>query len=540
MVKPTYLFFSISLLPENLINLNKKANETLTTGLYLKEIFSWILKITLKREKNQEEKNQLLTYILIAEKEIMKIEENINYILNNIPKNNLGKRFKKSLLNYLEITSLLKSVLPHLNDLLAFNSEKNYLFLFANNMELRPGGGFIGSFAIIKFKDLSIETFKLYDVYDADGQLKIHIEPPDPIKKYLDQPHWFLRDSAFSPDFLENYLQAKYFLKEEMGLEKFDGAVLITTTAVENILEAFDSIYLPDYKENINKKNFYIKTQTYVEKNFFPGSTQKKTFLSSLINQILVNLENSDYEKLLMALKKSLDEKTLVIYFDQFNELQQLISKNLWSGRIIEPECINNSSNCIIDYFFPFDANLGVNKANFFVSRSFNLKIYFDKEGKINHQTSIVFKNESPPNSLLGGDYKNYFQILLPQNIDLKNILINGIEKNIEEIDIEDIGNKFKKIGFFIIIPPKKTSEIKIIYQLKQNLIKGKGLYQIAIQKQIGSFNNDLILEVYLPTNIYLLNQNFVPLVKENKIIYNSTLSTDKIFIIELILDKHK
>jgi len=45
-------------------------------------------------------------------------------------------------------------------------------------MELRPGGGFIGSYAILSVDKGKITNFKIYDVYDADGQLKNHIEPP--------------------------------------------------------------------------------------------------------------------------------------------------------------------------------------------------------------------------------------------------------------------------------------------------------------------------------------------------------------------------
>ena len=78
------------------------------------------------------------------------------------------------------------------------------------------------------------------------------------------------------------------------GVMDFSGGILITTTAVENILYAFNDLYLPDFKEYINAKNFYLKTQLYVEKKFFPGSIQKKTFLSSIVRQIKNN-EQYDY-----------------------------------------------------------------------------------------------------------------------------------------------------------------------------------------------------------------------------------------------------
>ena len=44
---------------------------------------------------------------------------------------------------------------------LAFNGEKNYLLLFQNNFELRPTGGFIGSFALMTIKNGAITAIKV-------------------------------------------------------------------------------------------------------------------------------------------------------------------------------------------------------------------------------------------------------------------------------------------------------------------------------------------------------------------------------------------
>jgi len=537
-VKPTYLFFSLNTYPDNLIEINKRTGQLLKNTLSLKKIGQKLFGLIFKKNQNEEEKKIIELSLNTLEKQINQLEKDLS-IINANPLLNFKplSQIKKKLFDLLDLVSQFKQTVPFVKEVLAKNTEKNYLLLFANNMELRPGGGFIGSFGTLRFKDLSLQSLKIYDVYDADGQLKAHIEPPEPIRKYLNQPHWFLRDSAFSPDFFENYLQAKSFLAKEMELNNFNGAVLLTTSAIENFLDAFGNIYLPDYHETINRKNFYIKTQYYTEKNFFPGSAQKKNFLSSLTNQLLINLENSSLEKLLFILKKALDEKQIVIYFDQPGELQKIIEKRFWAGRVIEPICLNNYENCVVNYLLPVDANLGVNKSNFFVNRSLNIKVFFDKQGKISHQISISFKNESSLDGFLGGDYKNYFQMYLPIESKITTVNINGVAVDKEVIDNEVINEKIKRIGFFVVVPKKRTMELKLSYVLNQEFKKGRGIYQLIIQKQIGSFNNDLVLEIYLPKNYYLLNQNFIPLVKDNQIIYNTNLSADKIFVIELIKD---
>ena len=47
--------------------------------------------------------------------------------------------------------------------------------------------------------------------------------------------------------------------------------------------------------------------------------------------------------------------------------------------------------------------------------------------------------------------------------------------------------------------------------------------------------NSDFVLEFKPANNIQIVNQNFSPVVKDREIIYNTSLSTDKIFLIELV-----
>jgi hypothetical protein len=118
----------------------------------------------------------------------------------------------------------------------------------------------------------------------------------------------------------------------------------------------------------------------------------------------------------------------------------------------------------------------------------------------------------------------------LPKNSVLDQITKDGVQvENIDQID-----EKYKQIGFFFELAPGKTTDIKINYQLSEPIKKGTNIYQLVVQKQTGAKNSDLILEFELDKSISILNQNFSPIVKDNQIIYNTNLLTDKIFFIEL------
>lgn len=518
--RPGYLFLSLALWPDDLITINDKAAEALDKSLKIYGHADQLMHLILKKTKSQEEKNEVIVRFGVISDKLKGLQEDLA-VLND-------KVHKSKISSSLETVKKVRKLLPYFPQIFAQNTERKYLLLFANNMEIRPGGGFIGSYGILTMKDLALDKIDVFDVYDADGRLTEHIEPPSAIREYLNQPNWFLRDSAFSPDFYENYGQAKLFLEKEMGLSDFSGGAIVTTTAIQNSLLAFGNIYLPDQDEVVNKENFYLKTQVHSEQNFFPGSIAKKSFLASLARQMIINMDSASLVKLIEGIKISLDEKQTAFAFEDI-DIQNIMDSLYWSGRTIMPQC-PSASSCVNDFIFPYDANLGVNKANFYVTRSLTHRVQIDSIGTIHNSFIIDLTNDSPSNNFPGGPYKNYFQILLPKKSIIKAVTKNGIL--VEGFDEKE--SIYKSLGFLVEIAPQKTAEIKIDYQLEQKIEKGKQIYQLVFQKQIGSKNSDINLEIVLPSNIHLVNQNFRPLVKDNRILYNTSLSQDKIFILEL------
>ena len=528
-LQPIYPFVSLSLFTDNLFSLNENGQKLYRQGLSIQKRLPILINLLLKKKKTATEIKLTKAEINQLIKKTDELAKTTELIREQLPKHpQLIVNYTKKLAQEESIIAISKKILPQLGYFLGQDKERQFLFLFANNMELRPGGGFIGSFAVVKTGDYELKEIKVYDVYDADGQLKVHIKPPQPIAKYLHQPNWFLRDSAFSPDFITNYAKAKSFLEKEMGFTNFSGGVMITTSAIKNILQAFGNIYLTDYNETINKDNFYIKTQIHAEKNFFPGSTEKKSFLNSLVRHLIINLKVANWKILANNIKNSFDEKQIVAYFDN-PTVQKVFDNYFWSGRFIYPECTDKNLSCFSDFFFPVEANLGVNKANFFTSKLINLGTKISPQGKINHFVSIKIVNQSPNEVFPGGDYKDYFQAYLPRESEVKTITENGTL--VENFDQED--SRLKRIGFLITVKPQSSVEIKINYQLKNELPKGHFIYQLIVQKQIGAPNSDLIFSLKLNKNLTINNQNFNALVKDNKIVYNTSLSADKVFLLE-------
>lgn len=485
-----------------------------------------------KEEKTNSDKEYIKLRINFLNKRIPIIAKYIISIEDFLKNEQLpfANRYLQKIKNLRNIVLKIQPFIPLTQDIIGLTKNKKYLIFFYNNMELRPGGGFIGSFATISFENGWLSSFEIYDVYDADGRLTMQIKPPIPIQTFLNQTNWYLRDSNFSPDFPTNVEVGEFFLKKEMNFAQFDGFIGITTSSLYYMLEAFPPVYISDYKEYITKDNFYIKTQTAAETDFFSGSTKKKSFLSVVAKTMLINLQKSNKKTLLENIIKSLDEKQIVVHFKK-KKIQSKIDEAGWGGKMISPLCIKNQDNCISNYIFPVDANLGANKVNYYIDRSIKTKIVITPDGYSNETITIFFRNRSPANTLIGGNYMNYFQLYLPKKTEIKKVILG----NQKETDYKSRQSKeYLVIEIPIFIKTNETKTLSISYKTPSSLRYGKGLYQLIIQKQIGLINTSFSLEVILPKNIEKISQNFAALEKDNILLYNTDLSCDKVFFIEI------
>ncbi len=438
--------------------------------------------------------------------------ESIN-VDNQIP------QIKEKMSEVSPVVSFLSSSIDILPQALAFDKEKKYLVLFQNNMELRPGGGFIGSYGILDIKEGRIKDFKIDDVYNPDGQLKGHVEPPFPIRRFLPQPNWFLRDSNFDIDFKNNASEAAYFFGLETG-EEVDGVLGIDVNVLKNILEVTGPVEVSDYDVSLNSDNFYDEVQKNAQKDFFPGSKQKKNFLTAVfksITQKLSNPQKTPYLSLLKIVKESLSTKDILLSSSD-SKLQKELEINGWAGTADVSSKISGSS--INDIFGISEANLGINKVNYLISRTVSKAEMVDPDGTVSSTATISYKNDSQ--SL---NYKNYLRIILPSNITIKELSFDNVLQQMApavtdpavfeakgfkpptgvEIDQKDDGSK-TIVGFLVNIPPSSIKSISLTYEQKESLILGDTIsYGLSYIKQPGTSEFPFDLSFYFPQDYKML-----------------------------------
>ena len=443
--------------------------------------------------------------------------------------------------------NLVEETIDTWPSIFGFNGQKTYLVLFQNNMELRPGGGFIGSYGILTIANGKPGKLQIQDVYDADGHLTEQVNPPYGIQRYLGVSHWFLRDSNFDPDFPNDAQQAAFFLQKETG-QKVDGVIGIDTTFIKNLISAVGTVNVPDYNVTVTPDNFYTLTETNAEKDFFPGSTQKKDFLRSLMNALLDKLSSEKqlpYEKFAQMIVSSTTSKDLLFAFSdpgiQNTFTVNGLSSALWDGRTIQ-------KNTIDDYLGVVDANVGANKANYYVKRSISQTAAIVDQGTLQTTATVTYDNTSTKTSPFGGDYKDYVRFIIPKNTDFTSVIIDGKQVQTApavtdpsiftapsftpppalEVDQTEESDK-RVIGFFFIAPMGTTRTVAITYGIPSMVNSGAVSfnYSLRLFKEPGTGDDPYQLSLSYPTDTTVITSTNGFTNVGGKLIYTGKLSTD-------------
>jgi len=479
--------------------------------------------------------------------EIIKIKNNLNNLKDNMGlllarlngDYNWLPNKTKTLLN--EKTNQLTKINTEINlmgkmiDVLpemlgADGKKREYMVLFQNESELRATGGFIGSYGMISFQNGKLLNFEVKDVYDADGQLKGHVEPPAEIKNYLGEANWFMRDANWNPDFATSMRDIQWFLDKEIN-KKIDGVFGINLATAKSIVAVVGEISVPDFKEKINKDNLYEQAEYYSETKFFPGSNQKASFLGSLGKQLMEEIKGLDAKKQLLLVQSIIDlleSNEIQLMFN--NSATQTVVKNLgWDGGLFNGKCAKE--NCMTDYLYIVESNLGVNKANYFLYRNIEQLVEINKQS-VGRTIKINYENTAKSSSFPGGDYKNYLRIYLPTNVNLSQVTVydtNNInQKKVysnEEIKVQEINGK-KEIGFLVTVPILSKKTVEISYS-SQNSLTNSFSYVNYIQKQSGFGDTGIVSLVSYPDGWQPVSVEPQASVVSGKLLFNQKLNKD-------------
>lgn len=380
------------------------------------------------------------------------------------------------------------------------DSQKTFLILFQNNLEIRPGGGYIGSFGILKLKNGKVEELQTHDLSNFDGRIPDGVKPPYPMEETLNIHSWKLRDSNWSPDFPTNAKKAEEFYYMGQGEEKFDGVIGITSNVLISFLKVTGPVQIEGYPGTFDSENAIVSLEYQVEKGYAQQGIklgERKSVMNLLAKEVMSrvsNLSNAQKLELAKIVLEDLQKKDIQLYFKN-PELEKKVEQSKWSGEVDE--------NWSKDYLMISDANLGAYKSDYFVKRSIDYSVDLTKD-KPEAVLKITYNHTAKQKDWMTNNYQDYLRVYAPNNFWLSSYPGLTNPKFAEEF-----GKKY--FGFLINVPIGTQKTFEFNYALPKEL---KDNYDLKIQKQAGI--NDV------PVTVHIINPDGSK--KDYNIILNSDL----------------
>lgn len=432
-----------------------------------------------------------------AEVELSKIDP------NNYPENfrgiNIREKLKKGLDLFKTITDYVtesKPLLEQLPYLLGVDEERKYLVLFQNDKELRPTGGFLTAYSVMKVSKAKFEPVSSDDIYNLDSKYKPIFEAPEAIVDLIKGPYILsknvrLRDMNYSPDFKVS-MDMFSTEAEKVGMTDIDGIIAVDTHLLVNLLDSLGEIGVPGFGNFSTKKEpkcdcpqvvYELESFADVEGPIIwdpltgkiilrpKNSDNRKKIIGPLMNSILANAMAQPKEKmpqLINSIFESVIEKHVLFYmFD--DKAQIAVEKFGIAGRIEDYPG---------DYLHISDSNLGGRKSNLYVKQEVEQEISINSNGQLEKSVTITYKNSQKFDGWLNSVLPNWVRLYVPQGSTLVDV--EGLEKQYKTST--DLG-KTVFSGYFKL-RPEGVSKVTFKYVLPFK--KGSGDYRMMIQKQAG------------------------------------------------------
>lgn len=425
------------------------------------------------------------------------------------------------------ISPLVKQIddlVDFLPSLLGYTHPTQYLILLQNNTELRPTGGFIGSYLVFRLENGEFTRFKVDDIYNPDGLLEqlpedVRTLAPEEINDYMGVKYLGIRDANWWPDFSQSAQQI-IRLYHQATKEEVDAVVGINLDVVRDLLKITGPVYLSEYGEKVTAENLFQRVEVHAEIGFQPGSQQKKNFLAvlaaTLTNRLTQLLGTQKGLSVLEGVVENLRQRN-ILFYSRESALQDFLVRSGWAGRLREFPA---------DYLYVVDANVGGNKANFWVKRETNYRVDVDRDGNLIGNLEIVWKHTSTSTTWPSGDYRNYLRVYLPQGVEVTET--SGFAGS--EVKTTQLFGKTQVAGL-VKVAVNSTQRVRLRYRLPPEFsLARRNFYRLLVQKQPGVEDGRFMFSLNLPVFLSSPTQTAREVaLDEDKVIQIQVYGNDKL-----------
>jgi len=384
---------------------------------------------------------------------------------------------------------------------------KQYLIVMQNDAELRPTGGFIGSYGILttKWGKPEIEIFDSYELVNHEPE-----DAPNEIKKLLKHPNYeghFFRDANIYPDWQKSAeeLARMYNLNFDKDI-KFDGLIAVNFNVLNDFIKEFGPLEIDGVK--LNDDNLFYTLEYELrpkDAHNIEELETRKNMLKPLAKELMYKFVSpKNWRKINAIAVDALNEKNVQMYFYDKNT-QELAEEKDWAGIM--------TSQGFYDFLHINIANYGGGKSDRYIDRNVDYSVEINKEGNAYAELNLKLKHKEV-DSLFTGDWKGWIRIYVPKNIEvLKKSNGFEVQKNENYYIFESV----------VYLPVKSDKEFYFKYKLPDEYVEN---YSLNVKKQSGT--NDLYnIDISTPNQFFWNSDSKDFDLKENHLEFKGVLKSD-------------
>lgn len=363
---------------------------------------------------------------------------------------------------------------------------RRYLVVFQNNNEIRPSGGFIGSFAVLDIQKGKIVNMDIPGggSYDLQGQLDTFLKPPLPLQ--LVNSRWEFQDANWFPDFPTTAQKLEWFYQHSR-FSTVDGVIAVNATVLERFLGVVGPV-IDNQGTEINQVNAINNIQYQTEVSYDKNTNQPKKVIADLASQFISEIGSLDKVKvirLLSELYEAMQQKEIQIYFND-KQVEEKFASYGWTGSL-------EKTNSNQDFLMVVNTNMQGQKSDAKIEQKIEHQVEVKEDGSVIDTVVVHRAHSGEPGELFYGvSNVNYLRVYVPQGSELleaggftfppesafhvpeNNYIDDQYLMNVEkEVSIHTgtgtrITEEFGKtvFGNWVITPAGSTTDVYFVYKL--------------------------------------------------------------------------
>ena len=322
--------------------------------------------------------------------------------------------FKLLFATFIDDMSDLTELVDIIREVMGAEDFRRYLVMFQNNHEIRPTGGFLGSYALVdvqKGKVLNIEV-PGGGTYDIQGQLGVYVEPPLPLQ--IVNGRWEFQDSNWFPDFPASAKKMEWFYQNGRGVT-VDGVIAINASVLERFLRVMGPVSSDEYGLLLDSENVLSALQQQVEVDYDKEENQPKAVLADVLDQLLTGMKDIDAGsaiQLLAELHEAAGQREIQVFFHD-KKLQNKIKSFGWTGEVKEIAPTQ-------DYLMVVNTNLGGQKSDAKIEQEIEQVVNVQEDGRIINTVTIKRTHTGTEGEeFYGKENTSYIRVYVPKGSEL-------------------------------------------------------------------------------------------------------------------------